>query len=225
MFACQPFAPDLRHPGHAGCARPGATRIVDFMASRSGQSTLAVQHSAGSYLSRWNGAEFGRCGGFATQRRIRLENFRCRRSSRGRMRRADLESSCMLALPRYGIAKRGGGKLAGSWTVCHQSLGSGQETYADCPRRLLGRPRVCGSIEIEMGKSFRDQMIALDLGKADVIEVAPDQARHAVLGRPAHPEFGSRRMDGAGLQPRHPVRRRAEIAPGSGAQHRSSGHQ
>ncbi len=37
------------------------------------------------------------------------------------------------------------------------------------------------SIEIEMGKSFREQMIALDLGKADLVEVAPDQARHAVL--------------------------------------------
>ena len=37
------------------------------------------------------------------------------------------------------------------------------------------------SIEIEMGKSFREQMIALDLGKADIVEVAPDQARHAVL--------------------------------------------
>ena len=30
-----------------------------------------------------------------------------------------------------------------------------------------------------MGKSFREQMILLDLGKADVVEVAPDQARHA----------------------------------------------
>ena len=37
------------------------------------------------------------------------------------------------------------------------------------------------SIDIEMGKSFREQMIALDLGKADLVEVAPDQARHAVL--------------------------------------------
>ena len=37
------------------------------------------------------------------------------------------------------------------------------------------------AIEIEMGKSFREQMIALDLGKADLVEVAPDQARHAVL--------------------------------------------
>ncbi len=35
------------------------------------------------------------------------------------------------------------------------------------------------SIEIEMGKSFREQMILLDLGKADVVEIAPEQARHA----------------------------------------------
>jgi ABC-type transport system substrate-binding protein len=38
-----------------------------------------------------------------------------------------------------------------------------------------GRPFLDG-IEIEMGKSFRDQMTALELGKADMVEVAPEQA-------------------------------------------------
>ena len=37
------------------------------------------------------------------------------------------------------------------------------------------------SIEIEMGKGFRDQVIALDLGKTDIVEVAPEQARRAQL--------------------------------------------
>lgn len=35
------------------------------------------------------------------------------------------------------------------------------------------------SVEIEMGKSFRDQMIALDLGKTNLIEVAPEQVHRA----------------------------------------------
>ena len=39
-----------------------------------------------------------------------------------------------------------------------------------------GRPFV-DSVVIEMGKSVRDQMIALELGKADLIEVAPEQVR------------------------------------------------
>ncbi len=38
-----------------------------------------------------------------------------------------------------------------------------------------GRPFL-DSIEIEMGKSFRDQMTSLELGKADLVEVAPEQA-------------------------------------------------
>ena len=38
-----------------------------------------------------------------------------------------------------------------------------------------GRPFL-DAIEIEMGKSFRDQMTALELGKADLVEVAPEQA-------------------------------------------------
>lgn len=46
-----------------------------------------------------------------------------------------------------------------------------------------GRPFLDG-IEIEMGKSFRDQMTALDLGKADLVEVAPEQThRVAQQGR------------------------------------------
>ena len=42
----------------------------------------------------------------------------------------------------------------------------------DCWR---GRPFL-DAIEIEMGKSFRDQTTALELGKADLVEVAPEQA-------------------------------------------------
>jgi peptide/nickel transport system substrate-binding protein len=38
-----------------------------------------------------------------------------------------------------------------------------------------GRPFL-DAIEIEMGKSFRDQMTALDLSKADLVEVAPEQS-------------------------------------------------
>jgi len=42
----------------------------------------------------------------------------------------------------------------------------------DCWR---GRPFLDG-VEIEMGRGFRDQMTALELGKADLVEVAPEQA-------------------------------------------------
>ncbi len=42
-----------------------------------------------------------------------------------------------------------------------------------------GRPFV-DAIQIEMGRSYRDQLMNLDLGKADVIELAADQVRRAM---------------------------------------------
>jgi peptide/nickel transport system substrate-binding protein len=46
-----------------------------------------------------------------------------------------------------------------------------------------GRPFL-DAIEVEMGKSFRDQMTALELGKADLVEMAPEQThRVAQAGR------------------------------------------
>ncbi len=43
-----------------------------------------------------------------------------------------------------------------------------------------GRPFL-DAIEIEMGRSFHDQMTALELGKADLVEVAPEQSHRAAL--------------------------------------------
>jgi ABC-type transport system substrate-binding protein len=87
-----------------------------------------------------------------------------------------------LALPRNAIAKRGDSSRA---------IGTGPFHIADWqPGRKLtlaaeegcwrGRPFLDG-IEIEMGRSFRDEMTALDLGKADLIEVAPEQSHRAAL--------------------------------------------
>jgi ABC-type transport system substrate-binding protein len=79
-----------------------------------------------------------------------------------------------LALPRNLLLKRDGKGLA---------IGTGPFLIAEWqPGKLLrlaaneeswsGRPFV-DAIEIEFGKSLRDQAIALELGKADVIELAP----------------------------------------------------
>ena len=87
-----------------------------------------------------------------------------------------------LALPRNAIAKR---------TVPGKILGTGPFQIADWqPGKKLtlqaeegywnGRPFI-DSIAIEMGKSFRDQMISLELGKTDLIEVAPEQARRTMM--------------------------------------------
>lgn len=45
-----------------------------------------------------------------------------------------------------------------------------------------GRPLV-DEIEISLGASFRDQMAALELGKAEIVEIAPEQINHISQGR------------------------------------------
>lgn len=87
---------------------------------------------------------------------------------------ADSEMLAELALPRYAIAKRD-----------QQVVGTGPfQLVTFQPAKLLalaanedywrGRPFLDG-IEVEMGKTFRDQMAAFDLHKADLAEVAPEQ--------------------------------------------------
>ena len=87
----------------------------------------------------------------------------------------------VLALPRYAIAKRGGGKLAGSGPFAINRWDPGKKLTLIARDDYWGSRAFVDAIEIELGKSFHDQLIALDLGLADIVEVAPDQARHAVL--------------------------------------------
>ena len=90
----------------------------------------------------------------------------------------------ILALPRNSIAVRTGSSL----------LGTGPFAIAEwLPGKMLtlsarddswhGRPFV-DSIEIEMGRKLHDQMIALDLGKADLIELPPEQVHRAMVVGP-----------------------------------------
>lgn len=84
-----------------------------------------------------------------------------------------------IALPRNAIAKRDGeGKLSGTgpFRIVEWQPGKRLTLVAeeDCWR---GRPFLDG-IDVEMGRSFRDQSTALELGRVDVIEVAPEQAHH-----------------------------------------------
>jgi ABC-type transport system substrate-binding protein len=84
-----------------------------------------------------------------------------------------------LTLPRNSIVKREGGKIAGTgpfavslWDPGKKLILAARDDYWD------GRAFLDG-IEIEMGKSFREQMISFDLGKAQVMEVAPEQEHRA----------------------------------------------
>lgn len=84
-----------------------------------------------------------------------------------------------LTLPRNSIVKGDSeDKLSGTgafqvveWQPGRKLTLAAQD---DCWR---GRPFVDG-IEISLGASFRDQMTAIELSKAEIVEVAPDQVNH-----------------------------------------------
>jgi len=82
-----------------------------------------------------------------------------------------------LALPRNAIARRNADAVpsgTGPFHVADWQPGKTLKLAAE-ENSWRGRPFL-DTIEIEMGKSFRDQMTALELGKADLVEVAPEQA-------------------------------------------------
>ena len=88
----------------------------------------------------------------------------------------DAELPAELALPQNAIAKRSAGNPpsgTGPFRIVNWAPGKTLTLAAD-ENYWRGRPFLDG-IEIEMGRSFRDQMVALELGKIDLIEVAPEQ--------------------------------------------------
>ncbi len=95
---------------------------------------------------------------------------------------AHSELPAELALPRNAVVKREpGGKLSGTgafhitdWQPGKRLALAAEENY------WQGRPYLDG-IEIELGRSFHDQLIALELGRTDLVEVAPEQSRRVAM--------------------------------------------
>jgi peptide/nickel transport system substrate-binding protein len=80
-----------------------------------------------------------------------------------------------LALPRNSVARRDAGKVGGTGPFTIVQWDAGKKLILVAREDYWGGRPFVDSIEIELGKSFRDQSIALDLGKAQLIEVAPEQ--------------------------------------------------
>ena len=93
----------------------------------------------------------------------------------------DPELPAELALPRNGIARRASGKLMGTGPFLVSDWQPGKRlvltAYEDC---WSGRPFL-DSITITLGQNWHQRMLALELGKADVAEIAPEQAHRAGL--------------------------------------------
>ena len=96
--------------------------------------------------------------------------------------RPDPELPAELALPRNAIVKRNPDSTpsgTGPFHIVDWQAGKKLALAAD-ENSWRGRPYL-DAIEIEMGRSYRDQMTALELGKADLVEVAPEQTRRVSL--------------------------------------------
>jgi peptide/nickel transport system substrate-binding protein len=96
--------------------------------------------------------------------------------------RADMPAE--MALSRNAIVLRDGNKLIGTGPFMITDWQVGKKLTLAAREDCWNGRAFLDSVEIEMGRNLREQMIALDLGKADLIDVAPEQAhRAAVEGR------------------------------------------
>jgi len=84
-----------------------------------------------------------------------------------------------MALARNSIVKRNGDKLMGTGPFVLASWQPGKKlTLTARDDYWNGRPFL-DTIEIDLGRNLREQMIALDLGKVDLIDVDLEQAHRA----------------------------------------------
>jgi len=84
-----------------------------------------------------------------------------------------------LTLPRNSIVKRDGGKISGTGPFSVSEWEPGKKLVLAARDDYWNGRAFLDAIEITMAKSFREQLISFDLGKAQVIEVAPEQAHRA----------------------------------------------
>ena len=82
---------------------------------------------------------------------------------------AETRNSILLRKPADVTVGTGPFRLA-TWEAGHHAVLAANDDYWG------GRPFV-DSIEVQMGRTVRERMIDLDLGKADIADVAPDRAR------------------------------------------------
>lgn len=85
-----------------------------------------------------------------------------------------------LTLPRNSIVKRDSGKISGTGPFTVSQWDTGRKLALLAREDYWGGRAFLDAIEIEMGKNFREQVISFDLGKTQVIEVAPEQAHRAI---------------------------------------------
>jgi peptide/nickel transport system substrate-binding protein len=92
------------------------------------------------------------------------------------------ELAADLARPRNAIVKRDGNLLSGTGPFLVNSFTPGKHlTVVANEDSWAGRPYL-DAIDIELGRSGRDQLIGIESARSDLAEVTPDQTARAALG-------------------------------------------
>lgn len=84
-----------------------------------------------------------------------------------------------LALTRNAIVHHSGDTLSGTGPFFIGASTTGKSLTLQANEQYWNGPPFVDSIEFSFGISNREQLLALDLGKADVIEIAPEMIRRA----------------------------------------------
>ena len=79
-----------------------------------------------------------------------------------------------LALVHHAVVRRGDGKIIGTGPFTIVQWTTGQRLNLKANDVYWGGRPFLDSVDVEFNKNDRDQMMALDLGKADVVQVAPE---------------------------------------------------
>jgi ABC-type transport system substrate-binding protein len=87
-----------------------------------------------------------------------------------------------LALTRNGIAKKNGaGTISGTGPFRIENWQPGKQLRLAAEENHWRGRAFVDSIEIEMGKNFREQLLELDSDQADIVEVAPEQTQRVLM--------------------------------------------
>jgi peptide/nickel transport system substrate-binding protein len=86
-----------------------------------------------------------------------------------------------LALARNCVVKRDSGSIHGTGPFQVKEWQQGRKLVLAATEDYWGGRPYLDSIQVDMGASPRDQMLSLELGKADLVEILSEQARHASI--------------------------------------------
>ncbi len=85
-----------------------------------------------------------------------------------------------LAQPKYSIVKRLPSQVLGTGPFHSSDWQAGKSLTIEANEDYWGGRPFVNTIEISFGKTYRDQTLAFQLGRTDLIEVAPEQARRSL---------------------------------------------